>query len=130
MRKINSPILVGILSLLAVFSGRNLGELKDITNPHLGVYECTEARFAEQDVLTRFDKLELELKADETFTLYYCEKGGAVCKENGRYTYDREKETLTLIGGTVKKEFPLQQGVLTLYFTVGKGNITLKFKQK
>ena len=129
-KRINSPLLVGILSLLAVFSGANLGELKEITKPHLGVYECTEARLAEEDFLSRFDKIELELKSDETFTLYYSEKGGRVRKENGRYEYDREKETLTLIGGPIRKEFPLKQGTLTLYFTMGKEPLTLIFKQK
>ncbi|MBE7080265.1 MAG: copper resistance protein NlpE [Clostridiales bacterium] len=129
-KRINSPLLVGILSLLALFSGANLGELKEITKPHLGVYECTEARLAEQNFLDRFDKIELELNADETFTLYYCEKGGRMRKENGRYQYDREKETLTLMGGPLRKEFPLKQGMLTLYFTMGKEPLMLIFKQK
>ena len=129
-KRLNSPLLVGVLSLLALFSGGNMGELKELTKPYLGVYECTEARLSQQDFLTRFDKIELELKADETFTLYYCEKGGRVRKEYGRYQYDPERGTLTLIGGVMKKEFPLQQGVLTLHFTIGKEPLILKFEQK
>ena len=128
--KINNPLLVGILSLLSVFSGSDIGGLKEITKPYLGVYECTEARFSQQDYLTRFDKIELELKADETFTLYYCEKGGCVHKETGRYRYDPEQECIMLDGSIFKRKFPLKEGTLTLYFTIGKEVLTLRFEQK
>ena len=129
-KKINSPLLVGLLSLLAVFSGGNMGELKDVTKPHLGVYQCTEARLSRRDFLARLERLDLELKSDETFVLYYCEKGGQPQKETGRYVYDREKERITLLGGGIKREFPLRKGVLVLSISLGKETLTLKFEQK
>lgn len=129
-KRINSPFIIGALTLLAVFSGNSMGELKDVTKPYLGVYECTEARLSSHDFLTRFEKMDLELKADETFTLYYCEQGGKPQKQTGRYVYDREKESITLIGGGIKREFPFKQGILVLSISIGKETLTLKFEQK
>ncbi|MBQ7948139.1 MAG: hypothetical protein IJ284_00100 [Clostridia bacterium] len=132
-RKIlKSPMLVGLLSLMACFPSLKKDTLKDITKPYLGVYECTEARWNEEDCLNRFSYIHLELKGDGTFILYYCEKDGEKRKETGRYHYDKEKSALTLMGrtGMIKREFPLKEGVLTVNIAFGGDNLNMQFEQK
>ena len=129
-KKIKSPLLAGMLALLSILPNVSRNELKDVTKPHLGFYECTEAKLGGRDFLSRFEKMDLELREDETFVLHYCEKGGRVRTEKGRYQYDRERGVVTLIGGGIEREFPLQQGILSVTISVGKDTFTLKFQQK
>ena len=129
MKKVKSSILAGIAALLfSTYSGAK--DLKDITKPYLGVYECTEARIGEREYLDRFSKLDLELKEDGKFILYYCEKNGKPKTQTGAYRYDKEQKTLTLLGGGVQHAFPFENGVLTAVIPLGGYTIQLKFAQK
>ena len=130
--RLKSSLLAGLMAL-AFFPNMRKGELKDITKPHLGIYECTEAKLNERDYLDRFRYIHLELKSDETFLLHYCEKGGKKRTEQGKYTYDRKKGTVTLQGGAggfLKREFPLNEGILTVVIPFGEQTLGLKFEQK
>jgi hypothetical protein len=130
MKKLKSSLAAGVVALLLSCSTVVKGELKDIAKPHLGVYECTEARMGDKEYLERFSYVHLELKADETFLLYYCEKEGEKHIQKGRYHYDKEKGVITLSGGGMKREFPLSEGVLTIVIPLGAQTIHLKFEQK
>ena len=130
MKRLKSSCAAGVVALLLSLSGFTQGELKDITNPHLGMYECTEARLGDRAYLDRFSYIHLELKSDESFTLYYCEKGGEKHTQKGRYQYDKERGVVTLQGGGIKREFPLSEGVLTMVIPIGGQTIQLKFEQK
>ena len=130
--RLKSSLLAGLMAL-AFFPNFRKGELKDVAKPYLGIYECTEAKFNEEDYLNRFSYIHLELKSDETFLLHYCEKGGKKRTEQGKYTYDREKGTVTLQGGVgsfLKREFPLREGILTVVIPFGEQTLGLKFEQK
>ena len=129
-KRIKSPILAGIVALLSILPNSIKGELKEIVQPHLGVYECTEVRYGSQDLLGFFEKMDLELRADETFVLHYRKKGEKAKTETGRYQYDRENGSITLLGGPIQREFPLQKGVLNMTITIGGETFTLKFEQK
>ena len=129
-KMIKSPLLAGVIALLSILPNSSKSELKDVTKPHLGFYECTEAKLDGRDFLSRLEKMDLELREDETFVLHYCKKGKKAQTEEGRYHYDREKGVVTLIGDTMQREFPLKEGVLSITLTVGKDTFTLKFRQK
>ena len=130
MIKLRSSIAASVAALLFTFVGGLKGGLKDIAKPHLGMYECTEARMGDREYLDRFTYIHLELKADETFVLYYCEKDGKKRTQEGRYRYDKEKGAVTLIGGGIEREFPLSEGVLLITFPLGGYTVRLKFEQK
>ena len=130
---LKSSLLAGLISLLFLFPSLRESTLTDITMPHLGIYECTEAKLGDNDYLDRFSYIHLELKTGEDFVLYYQEKSGEKKQETGKYSYDREKGTLTLIGGAnsfFKREFPLKEGVLTIAVRIGEQNLSLTFEQK
>ena len=130
---LKSSLLAGLISLLWLFPSLRESSLTDITKPHLGIYECTEAKLGENDYLDRFSYIHLELKTGEDFVLYYQEKSGEKKQEMGNYSYDREKGTLMLIGGAngcFKREFPLKEGILTIAVRIGEQNLSLTFEQK
>lgn len=133
-RKIlKSSVLAGLASLTMLFAPLKKGELKDITKPHLGFYECQSATLSGEDLSDEFDYVRLELKADETFTLYYCKTGGKERTEQGRYSYDKEKGTICLAAGegnAIKRSFPLKDGVISVTVRLGKKTLSMQFKQK
>ncbi len=131
--KIKSSLLSGILSLFLCFPWVQGDSLKEITQPYLGVYECTQAQLNDTDCLSRFSYIDLELKTNDEFVLYYCEKNGERKQEEGKYHYDTVKQTLTLMGGAggfFKREFPFKEGVLTIHVRFGEQTLFLKFEQK
>jgi hypothetical protein len=130
MRKLKCSLAAGLTALLLSCSGGAKESLKDIAKPYLGVYECTDARVGEQEYLSRFERLHLELQEDGVFLLHYCEKKGKPQTQQGKYRYDSERGQLTLLGGGVEREFPLSEGVLTVVIPLGGRTIHLKFEQK
>ncbi len=121
-----SCILAGIAAL-AFFLPNTL---KEITKPHLGVYECKEAKLGNDDYLQRFENVTLELKADGVFILTFKEKGGKERQEKGKYVYDAKRGVITLAGGNIKREFPLKEGVLQFQLSIGGKWLSVLFEQK
>ena len=130
MKRLRSSLAAGLAALCIATSGIGKGELEDIAKPHLGVYECTEARMGDKDYLERFSYIHLELKADDRFVLYYCEKEGKKQVQKGWYNYDKGKGIVTLQGGGLKREFPLAEGIITAVIPIGGYTVQLKFEQK
>ena len=130
MIKLRCSLVAGLTALLLSCSGGRKESLKEIAKPYLGIYECTDARVGEQEYLSRFDRVELELQEDGVFLLHYCEKNGKPQTQKGRYRYDSERGELTLLGGGIEREFPLSEGVLTVTILLGGRTIHLKFEQK
>ena len=129
---VKSSALVGAMTLTMMFAGLRTGSLKEIAKPYLGVYECVEAKLGGKDCLGPFEELSLELKADGSFYLYYQERNRDSRREKGQYRYDPEKKTLTLVGGGefIKREFPLENGILTVTVRVGDKLLNMQFEQK
>ncbi len=129
--KIKSSLSAGALALCLLFSSGRESDLKDVAKPYLGVYRCTEARIGEKDLLEEFSNIRLELKEGE-YILYYREKAGRSGKVEGKYRYDKERESLLLTENTsgVKREFPFANGKLTVAFPVGRRECVLQFERK
>ena len=129
---IKSSAFVGAMTLTMLFGGMRASSLKEIEKPYLGVYECIEAKLGERDCLERFDELSLELKSDGTFLLYYKECNRERKRETGQYKYDPDKKTLTLVrrGDFIKREFPLEKGILTVTVRMGDKLLNMHFEQK
>ncbi len=133
MKKIQSSLLCGLVTLMTLFPNVKAHSLKEITKPHLGIYECTEANLGGKDYLDLFSYIHLELKTDGEFVIYYAEKNGEKKWKTGKYEYDRERKTLTLLGkkgSSFTREFPLDSGVLTISVRIGEQTLTLTFEQK
>lgn len=131
--KIKSSLLAGAGVLLFSFSSVKTGELTDITKPYLGVYDCTQAQFGEENLLDTFDDLKLELKGKGEYVLYYKESGKKAKRIKGKYRYDKDSESITLClpnGPCIRRNFPLQKGVLTITVPYKNNTLHLQFEQK
>ena len=127
--KLKSSVFALLCSLLALFPAPK-GELADIAKPHVGFYECEQASLSGKDLSSEFSYIRLELKADDTFLLHYAKKSGEEKTEKGFYSYNKERESITISGGGINREFPLKEGVIDVHIGFGKKNLTMKFKQK
>ena len=127
-----SFIIGGLAALMALFPSVKDSKLDDISKPYLGEYECKRAQLGSVDYLKRFQYLRLVLKDEENFTLYYQEKGEQKREVSGKYTYDREKKTLTLKGGEgcIFRECTLDKGLFTLNFPIAGKILVLEFEHK
>ena len=131
--KLKYSICALFAALLFALPSCGNGSLKDITKPYLGAYECESAKLGEKEYMDEFSYIRLELNLDETFSLYYCTKGGQKREETGTYVYDEKEETLQLSAGEngeFKRKFPLKKGVLTVSLTIGNKILLMKFEQK
>lgn len=131
---LKSSILVGVFSLILASSGWTKdGKLADISRPYLGTYECETFRLGSEDKLDGFDFIRVELTTDGTLNLSYRPKGGETKTLPLAYEYDRESNMLTVYAkwGTIKtdKKFTLQNGEINASFSLGKYNVTAKFKK-
>ena len=119
--------------MLLTFSGLREGTLTDITKPYLGEYECKSATLGNEEYVDEFSYIILDLKADETFVLRYKTKNKMKGEEKGEYSYDKEKETITLTLGEksqFKREFSLKKGAICIEFPVGAKLFVMRFEQK
>ncbi len=123
-----SSALAGICALLLACSA---GGLKDIAKPHLGTYECTEAKLGATDLLQEFRDIRLELLDEENYRLVYLEKGQERKKVEGRYEFNAEKGILMLSEKSgFKREFPLKDGKLTISLPIGNRQAIIIFERK
>ncbi len=130
--KIKTSVLAGISALLLLFPHVKERALEEIAKPYLGVYECTEATLGSKDYLERFSTIQIELLVGNKFQIIYQEKGKEKRKIAGTYCYDEERELLTLTEktGFIKREFPIENGIITVSFPIGKKNFVAQFQQK
>ena len=134
--KLKSSFLAGLCVLLAVvsnlFAFQN-SSLKEVSKPYYGVYECQQARLGDKDFLLEYSKISLELQRGGVFTLHYCGKNGREGEVRGKYVYDEKRQTISLQSDafkSIKREFSLRKGVLTLSFPILDKQLTLIFQQK
>ncbi len=130
--KLKSSILAGLSSLLLFAPSWKDSKLTDISKPYLGIYECTQAHLGDTDCLERFADLRLELKDEENFLLVYKEKGGTRKKVEGKYRYDKERKVLVATDEKegLQREFPFEEGKLTVTFPVGRKTFVMQFERK
>ncbi len=131
MKKVKSGLLGGLIAWAMMLSGCGSASLKEITNPHWGIYECTQAKLNDKDYLALFSYIHLELKEDGVFILHYRVCDGMPQEETGEYVYDREKGSFIIVGKeSFQREFSLKEGRLTISVPIGEQTLTLAFEQK
>ena len=127
--KMKSSGLVGIFALLLTFSKGSV-DLKEITKPYLGVYTCTNATFSGQKQ-TSAKNMKLELKQDNSYTVYYYINGKGV-KKDGKYVYEQDTNSIRFLldGINVRQQsFPIKKGVLEIRVQFGENLLELLFEK-
>lgn len=131
MGKIRSAACVGLLTLLLAFPQNQQG-IKEIVAPYLGVYTCTCATLEGTSFLPYAEKLRIELKKDDTYTLFYRNADGKRVQRTGRYTYDaQKKEVCVFTGGTSsgKQIFYADKGKLETERQIGEKLLRIVFER-
>ena len=97
------------------------------------MYECKSATLGEKDCLDNFAFIKLELNPDDTFTLYSRQKIGKTQKQTGKYTYDKDKQSITFTLGAsneYKRECYIDKGEIVVTLPIGAKILNLHFEQK
>ena len=130
--KIKSSIFAGLTALILCCTGLKQSSLTDIAKTHTGVYECKSATLGDKEYMEEFSYIRLELNLDDSFSLYYCVKDGKPREQSGKYAYDKQKNVVCLSldkKSEIKREFPLEKGVLLITLPVGVKTLIMKFEQ-
>ena len=109
------------------------GNLKEITKPYLGEYECQSATLGDTDLATYYKSIVLDLKKDGTFFLTITDKMGKKHAQSGKYAYDEQTGMLTFCdsaNGGFKRECALDKGECCLTVPVGGKMVRIKFARK
>ena len=89
------PLLLCLL-LFASCDVEKMGSLPELSKPYLGVYACETLTLGGEDVLDKFEKIELELEYDGTFELTYLDLNGVEGSYSGEYSLSPEDGTITM----------------------------------
>ncbi len=119
--------------MLFCFGSLKNQTLPDMSKPYLGEYECKQATFSGRDYLQDFDFIRLELKKDESFILSFTEKAGKKHEVEGKYHYDKKKQTICFTideAEGFKREFPFQKGKMDINLSIAGKTLLLRFEQK
>ena len=126
--RLKSAALCAVAILAFLPKGENWGGLKEISQPHLGFYQCESATLGQEDLTEFFDFVRVELTRDGKLILSFKDKLGRKGEYSLDYEYDSEKGEITLIapdGG--KRTFPFQDGEWTLSIPYGEKLFHAKF---
>lgn len=122
------------LIILPACDARNAGSLKSITRPYIAQYECKEATFGGEDILDKFDYIEINLADKEKLQLIFKLKNGERHVYDGKYTFDVKTRELSadigVMGVKFKKTTTVKNGKFTVSKTIGKKQLIMQFKAK
>ena len=109
------------------------GDIKEITKPYLGVYECKSIQIADQELLSKEQKVVLELKKKGVFTLYYQTADGNIRRLDGKYKYEEKTQQIQLLwegNNFFKQRFPIKNGKIIFQYQLGTRLYRAIFEQK
>ncbi len=122
------------LLILSACDAREAGSLKSITRPYIAHYECTEATLGGEDLLDKFEYIEIVLVDKEEMQLIYKPKEGKKSKIKSNYSFNLETRELTadigIYGYRFRESTIVENGKFTVTKTIGEKQLILKFKTK
>lgn len=123
-----------LLILLPACDAQNAGSLKSITRPYIAQYECTEATFGGDNILDKFDYIEVNLLDKEKIQLIFKIKNSEKRVTDGKYTFDPKTHELSadigVFGVRFKQSTTVKNGKFTVSKAIGRKQLILKFKSK
>lgn len=133
--KLKSAAFASALALSPLlFNASAAGSLQEIAKPYLGTYECEQIFFGSENRTDRFDYVRIELMPEGEMKLLYKEKNGKSCELEATYTYDVEKNILTisaeLLGEVRKKSVAVEKGAFDISARYGGKMLLMKFVRK
>ncbi len=122
------------LLILSACDAREAGSLKSITRPYIAHYECTEATLGGENLLDKFEYIEIVLVDKEEMQLIYKPKDGKKSKIKSNYIFNLETRELTadigIYGYRFRESTIVENGKFTVTKTIGEKQLIMKFKTK
>lgn len=123
-----------LLVLLPACDARKTGSLRDITRPYIAQYECTEATLGGDDMLEKFDYIEIYLANKNNLEIIYKPKNGERKIVKAPYKFDLSTRELSaeigILGHKFRQAVKVENGKFTVSKTIGKKQLIMKFKAK
>lgn len=126
--RLKSAAICAVALLAFLPKAENFGGLKDVSQPHLGFYQCESAMLGEEDLTGFFEFVRVELTGEGKLILSFKDKLGRKGEYPLNYEYDREKKEITLLspdGG--RRSFPFENGELRITIPYGEKLFSAKF---
>ncbi|MDE6613435.1 MAG: hypothetical protein K2K28_02655 [Clostridia bacterium] len=123
-----------LLLLLPACDAKNAGSLKSITRPYIAQYECTSATFGGDDVLKKFDYIEINLVNKKDMEIIYKPKGSDRKIIKTTYSLNTETREMTaevgIYGYSFKETTKIQNGKFTISKAIGRKQLIMNFQMK
>jgi hypothetical protein len=109
-------------------------ELKEITRPYLGFYECKKLFFGKKNILKQFKYITVELTAGGEMVLRYKLKSGKKGESRCNYAYDEKSGKIAVTSEKglmgLSCDVTLQKGKMTVFSRFGNKNLVMQLEQK
>lgn len=129
-----SAICALLLVLLPACNAKDTGSLKSLTRPYIAQYECTDATYGGEDLLKKFDYIEVLLEDKEQLQVIYRQKGSERRVVKGKYTFDLDTREMNadigIFGVKIKQSVTVKNGRFTVSKPIGKKQLIMNFKAK
>ncbi len=113
---------------------REAGSLKSITRPYIAQYECTEATLGEDNILDKFEYINVILVNKDTMQVIFKPKNGKKQISKAKYNFNADTRELTadigIYGYKFKQSTIVEKGKFTISKAIGQKQLIMKFKAK
>lgn len=134
MKHIKLRSLAAIPFLLCAIDLAAMTNLKDISKPYAGTYDCEYILFNGDNLLDKFDYVQMELLPSGLYKIEFRDANGIKGLYRGHYTYDTKEEKITIdeniFGKKVSKTFPVEKGEISVPVQYGDLLLYVKFKMR
>ena len=120
------------LLLLGGCNVSEMGSLPELSKPYVCVYECEDLSLGGEEMLDKFEKIQLELEYKGDFTLSFLTLEGMEGEYEGEYEVSVEDEELKLsmtsAGAEKSFYFRMEKGEILLDYNLGGKLLHASFK--
>lgn len=131
------PAFIFCAAVLTFIPACNISKessLKDLTKPHTAHYKCTEATLGGENILEKYDYIEMVLIDNEKTEFIYKQKDSKRRSVEGKYSFDGNSRELTadfgILGYNFAEPAKIGQGEITITKAFGGKQFFMKFKIK
>lgn len=122
------------ITILPACDAQKAGSLKVITRPYIAQYECTSATFGDDNLLEKFDYIEVNFLNKKELEIIYKIKSGNRKVIASTYEIDPETRELSaeigIFGYSFRPTTKIENGKFTVMKTIGRKQLIMNFQLK
>ncbi len=129
-----TAVFAFLLLLLPACDARSAGSLKSITRPYIAQYECTSATYGGDNLLEKYDYIEIILVNKNDMEIVYKPKYARQRVIETTYSLDTETRELTaeigILGYKFKETVKIEHGKFTITKAIANKQLIMNFQMK